>query len=241
MYKSWLEILQDAADEVGVNRTLVSGNSGDLSDNSQARQLYSIGHRTIISLKREHDWERMIKQGSIAFVLDQLIYDLPSDFLRFRSDTMWDRDNNRKVNFPIDSVRWAHIKGWVSNVEITRQVRLYGGHLHLYQAPTLAESGQELHFEYVSKNIAGTDIDNLTLELPSADATTVGLPADLVSLGIIWRYRKAKGYEWQDYFREYNKEMQAAKSQEVPHQALNMGTTLERYIPTPQNRDYGYG
>ena len=238
---TYLQCLKDAALEIGLDDTSLTLASASIAGNSQWRTLHRHGQRTLEFLKRQHDWQRLSKEGSITFVADQNNYALPTDYLRFSSDTWWDRENNRRAVFPIDPVRWGVLKGWVSNVEINRQVRILGGEIVLYEAPSASEAGDQLYFEYISNNCAGDDISDPDAATPTTDTQHTIFSPHLVTLGVVYRFRRAKGYDWKGDKAEFDRELQQEIANDGGSSSLNMVTTLERYIPTPSQRDYGYG
>lgn len=89
--------------------------------------------------------------------------------------------------------------------------RLLGDDLYITPPPT---AGQTLAFPYMSKNwvrpVSGSDKAAFTL-----DTDTALIPERLITLGIIWRYKASKGFDYAEAMATYEREVERAASRDA--------------------------
>jgi hypothetical protein len=232
---SLLTICQEASRAIGLSvPSTIIGNT-----DKQAGQLLYYSNREIRDLADQHDWQVLIKEESIDFVTSQDTYNLPSDLLRIRNDTLWHRDDNRKVYFPLDGPEWQFLKGWDIVTTLNRRSRILDNQLVFYRAPE-ANLTDAIFFEYISSNKAetsgGTDKTEFTL-----DTDVPKFDEDLVTMGIIWRYNQARDHSrWQSDYGAYREKLGRLKSYEKGNRLIDMGRPTSRLWGV-QVKDHGYG
>src|ERR1700751_1508769 len=90
--------------------------------------------------------------------------------------------------------------------------------------PTPA-SGDSYYFEYQSKNWC-TDSTGATKQSAfAADADVALLDEDLLTDGLVWRFKHAKGLEYAEDFATYQRDVTNAITRDTERPSLNMGRT----------------
>jgi len=115
-----------------------------------------------------------------------------ADFNFIVNETMWDRTTRRPIFGPKSPAEWQQLQAqfmqgpWI-------QYRIRGGQLLFLPAPT---PGDLIYFEWVSKYWC-TDTTGVTGKTAMTVDTDVGvLDERLLTLGGVWRFKKAKGLDY---------------------------------------------
>jgi hypothetical protein len=97
--------------------------------------------------------------------------------------------------------------------------RLRGNHLLCYPAPA---AGHTIAFEYAS-NFGVCAADGTTYKMyVTADDDQLLLPARLLQMWLRWRWKKEKGFPYDEDFRLYETFVNAAASQDNEGRILDM-------------------
>lgn len=197
MADSLLTICQNVADEVGFSRPATIVNNTDAT----AKQLYRLANRCGNIVSR-HPWQTLTADHTFTLATGTQTYALPADFRHIVPDTTWDRSDDREVLNPLSAQQWAFSKGWGLVTGINRRARIKGNLIEFDQTITSADNGKTIAFEYISnywaENSGGTDQASFL-----ADTDTSKLDDELMTIGVIWRFKKAKGLDYADDFAEF--------------------------------------
>lgn len=196
---SLLTITQAVADESGLPRPAAVASSSD----QQVRQLFALVNRSGQQLARRFDWAPLRKEGNFTTLAAELQGTLTTcasaSFLYFVNDTMWNRTLNRPVPGPLTAEEYQTLKS--NNVSgpypqfFTRE-----GNLYFIPAPA---AGESVYFEYISKYWC-TDSTGVTgKEKMSVDSDVALIPENLIELDVLWRWKKKKGFDYSEEFREF--------------------------------------
>jgi hypothetical protein len=162
-------------------------------------------------LARRHDWQAITVDYTVATLGAELQTDLPSDFERLLPyPELWNRSTSQMYSGPTSARAWGQIKGTGISTGTPGWWRLLGNALYITPAPT---AGQTLAFPYVSnawvQPESGSNKDHFTL-----DTDTALLPERLITLGIIWRFKKNKGLDYAEEMGTYEREVERAASRD---------------------------
>ena len=193
-----LTIVQDAADEIGIPRPSAVIGVND----PQIRQLLALANRDGKRLRDTHQWMILQILESFNTVASQEEYALPSDYRSMLSDTFWDRADFDRVRGQLTAQEWQEIKsGLLGSGVVNRRFRIQRDNTatppanKIYIDPIPAASGEEQVFEYVSNawtvNAAGT----VTSTEWTMDDDIALLDEELLTMGLIWRFRARKGFD----------------------------------------------
>lgn len=181
----------------------------------------------------------LISNTNTTMAFGQEAYSLPADFDFMIPGTQWDRGFRWQLLGPMNPDEWQVLKSGLSPTGPRRRFRLMGGKLYLDPIPY---DSNLLVFEYYStsfmSNAAGTASNTFT-----ADSDTYLLPDDLLILGLKWRWKSARGLNYEDEFDVYDKLMgtelgRAASARPLRLDASDSGIN---FISNAQIPDTGFG
>lgn len=195
---SLLTIIQDAATELKLVRpTTVIG-----STDPNAPQLLALANKDGKELARRFDWQALNKEATFTTVASETqttLSSLASDFGHIIDGTMWNRTQSWRVLGPLNSQEWQRKKASAAQAAIGNWFRIRGDSILFYPTPA---AGENVYFEYISnkwcQSSGGTAQSSWV-----ADTDTALLNEEIIRLGIIWRFRKAKGFDYGEDFRTY--------------------------------------
>ena len=140
-------------------------------------------------------------------------------FDHISQDTLWDRTDQTPL-YVVDSVQWQQIIA-VQATTSEPQIRIRGGDLICTPAPA---AGDQWAFEYVSKNwIVSADGNTYSDEF-NFDTDNVLLPEKLLRAGLRWRWKKEKGFDYDEDFRSYEMLIAKYTAGDGIHNVLKMDT-----------------
>ena len=188
---SLLSICQDVCYETGVIApSTIVGNT-----DSTARQLFRLANRTGEELSQASPpWEFLISEHTITLVSGTQTYALPSDIRWQVPDTTWNRTDDRRVVNPLSAKEWATEKGYETVGGLELEARIKGNLFEIEQDVGSGEDGDIIAFEYISDKWAQTNVGVAQKKFQS-DTDSCLLCEELITQGILWRFKKAKGLD----------------------------------------------
>lgn len=222
---SLLTIIQDAALSLGL-----IAKSDDLtavisSVDPTINQLLALANKEGKDLSQRYDWQAQTKEASFTTTATEfqgtLVSIAGSGFKAILSNTMWDRTFSRPIRGSITNQRWARLKGSTAAGTFSEH-QIRDDSIYAIPAPATASSLWAFFYrsKYWCQSSGGTGQDRW------ADDTDTGiLNEDLMSLGIEWRYEKAKGFDYSEEFQTYERRVQEAILQDRDHPVINMETS----------------
>lgn len=195
---SLLTIITGACQELNVVEPTAVMSATDL----QIKQLLALSRTEARDLVRRFDWQALTKQGTFTTVAADVQTTLTTaapDFFRYLDGTMWNRTRYWQVGGPLTAEQWQTKKGAAAPVGVKNFFRIRGNEILFFP---LATAGDAIYFEYISNKwcqsataVAQTDW--------LADSDTALLDEEVMRLGIVWRFLKAKGLDYGEEFRTY--------------------------------------
>lgn len=167
-------------------------------DSSEADgvQTFRIANRQGFDMSQEDVvWEELKTEKTISLVAAGQTYALPDDFRYMIPSTEWDQNADRRLSGPLTPKEWARSEhsGTVFGLKWRYEIRT--GQIVFSQTIASGDAGTLISYEYVSsfwaKNVGGTAIVRF-----SADTDTQRLDDDIFIAGIVWRLKRAKGFDW---------------------------------------------
>jgi len=229
-----LSIVQDAAEEIGFTKpSTVVGNTDQI-----ATQMFRLLNREGEILSR-HPWESLVKEHTFTLTTADQDYAPPAGFRYMIPDSIWNRDHKRPVRNPLTSQEWQFYKGWSTVTGLTLRARIRNGELEFDQTIAAADNGKTIAYEYVSSYWT-KDSGSTAQGKFAADTDTGTLNEELLTQGLVWRFKKAKGLEWQSDYAEYANEVSRAKSRDGGSRTLNLNKTAGAYLGANTPED-GFG
>lgn len=198
---SFLTAMQAAARElkISVPATIV-----DNTGNHDAMLLLRMANKEAKQIRGRYPWQAVRKEHTFNTVAaDSQTDSIPTDFLKFVSETAFNRTTKRPLYGPITPQEWQEYKaGLIVPVEPAMIVRQ--GAILITPTPT---AGQQVAYEYVSKWVV---CPTATPTVATKDSFTVDTDTwifdeEILTLAVIWRWRMHKGMAYEDQQLDYER------------------------------------
>lgn len=243
--RSILDTVNDAADELVLPRvTSVLGTTPSDFERLMAALVNRQG-RALRDAK-ENGWTVMQRLYTFVTAAGTDEYSLPSDYVQLINDTVWDRSLISPAQGPLSPAQWQTIKsGLIGTGAYSRRFRVVRSASAVTRkfiidpTPTAIET---VAFEYLSEDWCCSSDQLTTREKCTADTDLVLFDDDLMTMGIIWRYKRAKGFEYVSALAEYNERLDQMMSNDAPAAGIRLsGPAPMRFIGYDNIPETGYG
>lgn len=221
-----LTIAQTAADELGIDRPSSLVGSTD----NTARQLLALLNREGVQLVQRHEWAASIRQKVVTVTSGTSVYAVPTDFDRLIDDTMWDVTNRWPMIGPLSSQEWETLLRGIIISTPRRVWRLVGELDGTYSGatafnveimPTPSNSTDQFSYEYLTTGYARRSADASVGTFDHDDDLPI-LPERLFILGLIWRYKSAKGLPYAEEKLTYDMAVDTAVAADKSARVLQL-------------------
>lgn len=182
-------------------------------------------------LRKRGPWNGIIKEASWSTTAaeDQgAVTTLASSgFEYIKKDTFWDRTTKLSIMGPLDDSQWQARQALTSTGP-RYCWRIRGGKMLINPVPAASHT---FVFEYASKYwILGAD-GTTYKQYFTLDTDTILLPEDLVLMGLRWRWKKEKGFDYAEDFRTYEMQVKDALGRDGGKVTLSMDGTTRKPQP----------
>jgi len=210
-----LTIVQDVQGRIGLPRSTAVMSATDQT----TRSLLALSIQEGKELARYGNWQALTKEKTFTTVAAETQTDaIPTDFGFILDDTVFNRTTVRKLEGPLSAQQWQDLKALPSQ-PVFPQFRIRGNSFLYLPTPS---AGDTIAYEYVSKYWVDTDADGIGNAVTwAADANTSVLDEELITLGVIWRFKKARGLDYSEEFRTYDIERRKALTRDGGKPKLN--------------------
>lgn len=199
---SLLTIVADAAVELGFTEPTTIMTSTDPA----IGVLRSLANKEGKELARRFDWERLQVEATFTLTTATAVQVTAvrttwADFGHIVNGTMWNRTQGQPVRGPLTPQEWQMKKAAAAQAAWGNYFRIIGNQILFFPNP----SGDDtIYFEYISnkwcESAGGT-----RQSAWAADTDTALLDEEIMRLGLVWRFRKAKGFDYGEDFATYEK------------------------------------
>lgn len=170
-----------------------------------------------LARRPENGWQALIKQAtftSTAAELQGALATIAPNLKYIVDDTIWNTTQKRPIISATAQV-FARLR---SGFSTTAQYRIAGGNLLFVPAQA---AGEVCTFEYQSKAWAtnGATFSDAFL----SDGDTSLLDEQILALGLLWRWKAQKGFDYAEDFRAYEIAVSDAIARDVPREILSFG------------------
>lgn len=221
---SLLTIIDDACNRIGISApTSVIG-----STDAQVIKLLALANKegkelaTGSSVGLSYDWQALQAEATFTTVATEsqgLIATIAPNMKFIIGGTIWDRTRRLPVYGSMDPQTYQNHKAWGVTSPYPKY-RIRGGILLLTPIPA---AGEAYYFEYQSKNWCA-DSTGATLRARWVADTDIGiLDEDLMTDGIVWRWKHANGFDYAEDFRMYQMNVINAIARDTERPTLDMG------------------
>jgi hypothetical protein len=192
------------------------------------------------SLVDEHDWKSLSKQtyfvstGAESYTIATALG--LADFRNIIISNIYDRTNNQIIK-PQSAERYQEDKSLVGSSAFYRY-RLLGNSIYFNPAiPT----GSNLYFEYKTKNWLeyNDGINPVSYKyLITRNTDTPLLDDMLLIFGLVWKYRDAKGFTFDEHYRTYERRLEQLKNADKDLGIVDFGKRIYIDYPNFPNTSY---
>lgn len=189
-----LAIVQHAADRLGLTRpsTVIS------SPDENARILLGMAQEEGKALADRHTWQAFQTEYTFPTVNGTASYALPTGFDQLIKDTVFNRTRRRRMMGDLSPSQWQETQASLVTM-VNPAFRIRGNLFYISPTPTAAET---VAYEYISKNWCQSAGGN-GQSAWAADTDTAILDEELMKLGVIWRFKSRKGYDYAEDMNTY--------------------------------------
>jgi len=171
------------------------------------------------ALSRRFDWRQMKKLGALAGDGSSTVFTLPTDFDRLATGLpIW---IDESPQLPLQMVNDDEMLRYkVAQTDPVNPVwRLIGNSIEFYPAP---DSGDNIKLEYRTKYWIVDETETTRKARWTADTDLAVLPERLMTLGLVWRFKQAKGFDYAEDFRTYQIEVEKAGASDNGRQTIRL-------------------
>lgn len=214
---SFLTMIQTACKRVGLTSpTNVIGSSDE-----NIIRMIALANEEGLELSSRHRWQILTREATHTTVATEsqglMTAIAGSDFNYIHSDTIWDRSQNRPIH-PVSDVEWQRMKSNNITGPYT-SFRIRAGAMLFLPVPA---AGQTVAFEWTSNNWCQSSIG--VGQSAWADNSDLGvLSEDLMTSGIVWRWKQANGLDYAEDFSLYERLVNNAMSRDGAPKRLRFG------------------
>lgn len=212
---SLLTIIQGVCAELNLVQPTVVVTSSD----SQVQQLWALANRAGRTLARSYPWQGLRAEFTFVTLNQQQQTNMvPADWDRWVPNTFFDRSTRREIVGPITSRQWQ----WLQAQPVSSKVYLafIERQNQVLMSPN-PPAGHTVAGEYLSKNWAKSAAGAGQASF-LADTDLTYLDEDLIALGLIWRWKSAKGLDYAEAMEDYEREVEQAQARDGGSTALSM-------------------
>jgi hypothetical protein len=206
--------LKEALDRVLAEAGFLQLSSYASNTDAEAQQLVALANREANRLSK-HPWNKLRKTWALSMT-SATSYALPADYRQFVPDTAWSETD--RGEFPVTSEVWSYYNARGIDSGLLLRMRLTDGEMQI-QNP---DNGQVVNLEYISKYPI-EDAAEAAKERFTADTDVWLLDDDLLTQGILWRFRQVKGLDWQVDFQEYRSMYNRERASDGGSRTVNIG------------------
>ena len=199
---SLLEIVTDPVMGAAVLCGIANPTSAISTTDPNVPMLLRLANQEGRSLSRRHDWQNLVVAHTQTALAAQAQTAFPADFDRLMPyPEIWNRTNNMMYAGPTSPRARQQLLSASITAGSPGWWWIQGNVLQIYPDPT---AGDTLAFDYVSKYW----VNGMTAASFTADADTADIPEHLICLGVVWRYKKSKGFDYAEDMSTYEREVE---------------------------------
>lgn len=223
-----LSLCQDAALELSLSGpgTLFGDSAGD-----EAQKLLRQLTRTCRALAARFDWQKLRREHTFTTVAAEAqtaATPIPTDFLRLVEGTVWNRTTTWQVVGPLAPIQWQSEKS--NGSARTQPAFMIRNGLWLFMPEATAD--ETIAYEYITKYI-GYDGSSTERTAFTSDDDVPYFDDEALITGVVWRYRKAEGWDYSEEFREHEMQVYNAYKMDGGRSKLSMAWENRSDKPMP--------
>jgi len=191
------------------------------------KQMVSVANRVAYQTMNFFNWTGLRKTWNLTMTA-ATTYPIPDDFQCFVSDSYFQRESLRRVEFPVPDSRWFSYKYGIDEGSGIIRARKYGSNLEIPNP----EPGEPLQFEYTTKYPI-TDSGGVPKQQFTNDTDLWLLDDEILILGIQTKWGQNKLLpQYEEWGMEYRAKMNEAIARDVGSRTIG-GRMAGRKLPSP--------
>lgn len=229
-----LTLIQSVCARVG----LPQPNAAVTSSDQKIQQLVAFANEEGQELAARYPWSKLTVPFQFTTIAAEQQFVVSQQNLNINfiiNNTIWNRTLRRPVFGPLSPQQWEQQKAMFVQGP-WNQFRIIGDGLFFLPAPA---AGQTCVFEYQSLNWNGGNpserggslAPQYFAETWIQDADVGILDEKIMALGVIWRWKAAKGLPYAEDFAKYEKRVNDEISRDSSKAVLNMGDKYDTILP----------
>lgn len=183
----------------------------------------------------------------VDFFCGQVAYSLPNDLAYFMVQTFWDRNFKWQLLGPLDAQEWQVLLSGISPTGPRRRFRVMDNQFNIQPVPgfSTSDDGSIEVYEYYSnawcQSTGGSSGTAQTVW--TADTDNYLLDDDCMTLGIVWRFLRAKRLSYDEERRTYDLAAERCMARDGAARNLPMNASASGIRLLNQNNipDSGFG
>lgn len=213
---SLLTIVQRAARLIGIPRPAVVATATDTT----VGLLLELAQLEGEELARYGDWRALRAEKTFVTVAaeTQTNTPIPTDFAGFVDQTAWNRSARRRLIGPFDPQEWQQYKAQTT-FPVVDGFALRGSAFLMQPVPA---AGLTIAYEYRSANWCQSS-GGTAQSAWAADTDTGIISERLMRMGLVWRFKQARGLDWQNDHASYINEVDGELARDRPRKIHQMG------------------
>jgi hypothetical protein len=152
-----------------------------------------------------HTWQMLQTEYTFPTVASTASYALPTDFDQLLKDTVFNRTRRRRMVGDLSPEQWQETQASLVTM-VNPAFRIRGSLFYISPTPSSVET---VAYEYMSKNWCQSSL-SVGQSAWAADTDAGILNEELMTLGVIWRFKSKKGLDYAEDMSNY--EIQVAKA-----------------------------
>ena len=220
-----LQIIQTACKRIGI----LSPNAAVTATDQQIIQLVALAEEEGQELATRYNWQALQTEASFTTVATQLQTTLASVTTCFDyivNNTIWNRTQRRPVYGPQTQQDWQARQAMNFTGPFSAY-RIKGDAIYFDPAPA---AGESCYFEYMSRAWVAKAAGGVSSTW-TADGDTPRFGDQLMVLGIIWRWKAAKGLDYSEDFTKYERRVMDAMTRDGGKPVLSMNGGCDEIAP----------
>ncbi len=213
---SLLTIVQSACLRVGVPKPTAVFTATDATSQQMQELLNEEGQ----TLSEMYEWQALRAEATFTTVATETQVALATAAPGMKyivNDTIWDRTLRRPVFGPLNAQRWQQLKA-INMVGPWYQFRIVNNNIIFIPVPS---AGDACYFEYQSKNWVTTGSGSS--DVWTADTDTAKLDESIMTMGLIWRFKAAKGFDYEEDKEKWQRRLINQMAADGTKDFLNLG------------------
>lgn len=223
-----LTIVADAAGRLALTVPSAVFSSTDL----QIIQLRALMNQEGKELTSDVDWCVLQTEWTFDTVATAIqVSAIATDFDHVINTTMWDRTTDRPVYGPLNALEWQREKAGPTFTSVYYAFRIRGTSLLLTPTPPVNDA---IYYEYVSNLWCTNAAGDTGKTAMTADDDVAKLSEEVITLGVMWRFLKAKGLDFEQAHKDYTdlRDKAIGRDGGKPVLSLSMTMPYRRWQPS---------